>query len=335
MGDIVEVKTEPLRLGVLGAANISGKALYHPVSTNDRVDVVAIAARDRARAEAHAAQHGVAHVEDDYAAVLARDDIDAVFNPLAISLHHPWTLAALEAGKHVLCEKPFASNADQAVEMVAAADRTGLVLVEAFHWRYHPLAARIDELVDLIGGAELIEATFNAAIPESDEVRRSWELSGGALMDLGCYPVQWARFAAGREPIEVEARMCPDTAAGRELVDVETHIDLDFGDGCTGSVHTRMDAGFEAWLTVTGPRGWLRVVNPLAPHMGHSVEHDLGDGPVFETVDGLTTYQHQMEAFVAAVCDGESPPTGGQDSIDTMRIIDRAYISAGLPPRGT
>ncbi len=327
--------TEPLRLGVLGAAKISTNALYYPVSTNDRVDLVAIAARDRSRAESHAAEQGIANVEDDYAAVLARDDVDAVFNPLAISLHHPWTLAALDAGKHVLCEKPFASNADLAVEMVEAADAVGLVLMEAFHWRYHPLAARIGELVEAIGGAQSIEATFSAPIPDSDEVRRSWELSGGALMDLGCYPVQWARFVAGREPVEVAATMRPDTTRGRELVDVETHIDLDFGEGCTATVHTRMDAEFEAWLTVAGPGGRLHVVNPLAPHAGHSIEFDLGDGPVTETVEGLTTYQHQMAAFVAAVCDGEPQPTGGQDSIDTMRVIDQAYISAALPPRGT
>ena len=335
--DAADRPTAPLRLGVLGAANISTKALYEPMQTVDRVELVAIAARDRARAEAHAAEHGIAHVEDDYASLLARDDVDAVFNPLAISLHHPWTLAALAAGKHVLCEKPFASNEAEAREMVAAAEAAGLVLVEAFHWRYHPLADRLAELVAEIGGPTAIRTAFTVPIPERDQVRRTFELSGGALMDLGCYPVQWARFVAGREPVGIEADMVADTAPGRERVDVDTRMRFDFGDGLLAELHTSMADGVDraSWLEVDGLGGSIRVDNPIAPQFGHSITVDRDGATTTEEVAGVTTYHHQMEAFVGAVLDGTPVPTGGADSIATMAIIDECYRSGGLGPRGT
>lgn len=325
-----------LRLGVLGAANISTNALYAPVASVDRVELVAIAARDRSRAEAHAAEHGIEMVVDDYETLVGLDGIDAVFNPLPISLHHRWTIAALEAGKHVLCEKPFASNADEAAEMVAAGHAADRVLVEAFHWRYHPLADRITELVDAIGGPTAIRSAFTVPIREDDEVRRTYELSGGALMDLGCYPVQWARHVAGREPVDIEATMVPDTTPGRERVDVDTRMRFDFGDGLVAELHTAMtaDAPRESYLEVDGPDGTFRVVNPLAPQFGHEVISTIGGETRSEQVAGVTTYHHQMEAFVAAVLDGTPCPTGGEDAIATMRAIDACYTSAGLPIRG-
>ena len=136
-----------IRFGVLGAAQITPAALIAPARAVDGVEVVAVAARDRSRAEAFAAEHSIGRVDDDYQALIDDPDIDAVYNPLPMSLHHPWTIAALRAGKHVLCEKPFAANADEAAEMVTVAEEENRVLVEAFHWRYHPLADRLVEVV--------------------------------------------------------------------------------------------------------------------------------------------------------------------------------------------
>ena len=323
-----------LRIGVLGAAKITANALFAPVADSSSAEVVAIAARSRSRAKAQAQEWSIPHVEDDYAAVIARDDVDAIFVPLAINLHHEWTLAALAAGKHVLCEKPLASNAAQAQEMVDAAAAADRVLMEAFHWRYHPIAARMAELAGAIGGVMRVDAVFCAPIPETDEVRRSWELSGGALMDLGCYPLQWARFLVGEEPSNVSATMTPCTTAGRELVDETSVIDLEFPGGASATLTTSMDR-FEVNLRAEGPDGWFTVSNPLAPHRGHVVEYDLGAGPRQETVGGRSTYHHQLDAFIAAVEDGVVPLTGGVDSVATMTVIDEAYRSAGLPPRGT
>ncbi len=324
-----------LRIGVLGAAGISDKALFIPAAEADGVEVVAIAARDRDRAQAQADQWGIGQVLDTYADVVAHPDVDAIYNPLPISAHHEWTIAAVEAGKHVLCEKPFASNTAEAVEMVEAGNKAGVVLMEAFHWRYHPLAGDIGFVVgsQALGQLQTIDASFSVEIPPTDEVRQSWELSGGALMDLGCYPVQWARYVAGREPAVFAATM----TEGRPNVDIITDIELDFGAGLTGHLHTSMNPGAERanWLKVTGSEGTLRVDNPLAPHMGHKVTLTIGEDVNSYEVEGNSTYGHQLEAFRDAVVDGALIPTGGDDSINTMKVIDAAYVAAGLPIRGT
>lgn len=327
-----------LRLGVLGAAKISKKALYAPAADMHDIEVVAIAARQRNRAEDHAVEHGIDTVHDGYEQLLADPLVDAVYNPLPINLHHRWTVAALEAGKHVLCEKPFASNALEARSMVETADRFGRTLVEAFHWRYHPLAERIRAVLTdgTIGEPEAIDAGFTAHIDARDDVRHSYELSGGALMDLGCYPIQWTRFAGNcldlGEPVVVSAAM----TEGRPKVDVITDVQLAFAGGVNASVTTAMDstATFGAWLAVQGSQGSLHVQNPLAPHVQHDLVITTSAGEHHEQVAGRTTYHHQMEAFVAAVRDGREVPTGGHDAIATMDLIDASYRAADLPLRG-
>jgi len=327
-----------LTIGVLGAAKISGPALLQPALDTNGVRVATIAARDRGRAQAQADEFGIFDVVDSYEAVLA-SDVDAVYNPLPISLHHEWTLAALAAGKHVLCEKPFASNASEAREMVAAADEAGLVLMEAFHWRYHPLAARIAERIVDVGRIDHIEAAFTVEISPDDDVRQSAELSGGALMDLGCYPAQWIRFAGRGEPSVVASMM----VQGRPNVDITTDIDLHFDAGATAHLHTAMHpgCGLKAFLEVQGEHGVVRVDNPIAPHHGHqltfrpAIDGAPSGNEELETVEGNTTYHHQLEAFRDAVVDGVAVPTGGDDAINTMRLIDDAYVAAGLPIRGS
>ncbi len=330
---------QTLTIGVLGAAKISPEALLQPALDTSDVEVRAVAARDRARAEAQAREFNIAQVLDSYEQVL-ESDVDAIYNPLPIHLHRAWTIRALRAGKHVLCEKPFACNAAEAAEMVAVADETGKVLMEAFHWRYHPLAARVRAILNSgeVGAIEFIDAAFTVAIDPADDVRHAFELGGGALMDLGCYPVQWVRFVADAEPTVTAATM----REGRPKVDVVTDIDLAIARGAgeapiRGHIYTAMDAQarFASHLEVRGSEGVLRVENPLAPHSGHElrVTPKRGDART-ETVDGRTTYHHQLEAFRDAVLRGAEFPTGGEDAIATMRFIDAAYETAGLPRRG-
>jgi len=324
--------TTNLTIGVLGAAKISPPALLQPAADTDGVEVTAIAARDRSRAQAQADDFAISQVFGSYDEVLA-SDVDAIYNPLPINLHREWTLKALAAGKHVLCEKPFASNAGEARDMVEAADAAGLVLVEAFHWRYHPLAARIAERVADVGAMSHIEADFSVEISPADDVRQSYELSGGALMDLGCYAAQWIRFVGAGEPTVTAASM----VQGRPKVDITTTIDMVFPDGVTAHLSTGMHPGVErgASLTVTGDAGVLHVVNPIAPHSGHQLTFTPAGGePQHEVIEGRTTYHHQIEAFRDAVVDGVAAPTGGADAIATMELIDAAYLAAGLPRRG-
>ena len=212
-----------MRLGILGAAGITERALLEPAAVVDGVEAWAVAARDPERAKAYAAEHGIPKVFDTYDELLSEPSIDAVYVPLANSLHAEWAIAAVQSGKHVLCEKPLASNAQQAAEVVAAATACGKLIVEAFHWRYHPMAERMLELGRAIAPLTEVEASFSVAIP-SDDVRYDLELAGGALMDLGCYCVHMLRTLTGAEPTVLEA----EGVEGPRGIDVSMTASLRF-----------------------------------------------------------------------------------------------------------
>ena len=181
----------PIRIGILGAARIAPKALVEPATTMSMVEVTRVAARDQDRAQAFADEHGIAGVSATYRDVIEADDVDVVYNPLPMSLHAEWTIAALRAGKHVFCEKPFASNATEAAEMVRVANETGLVLGEAFHYRYHPMFLRIlaEVASGRLGTIERVDGVFNVPINRTNakgllDIRWDYAASGGSLMDL-------------------------------------------------------------------------------------------------------------------------------------------------------
>lgn len=322
----------PLRFGILGAARIAPRALIEPAKESARVEVISVAARDPDRVRVFADEHGIARVETSYDALVNSAEVDAVYVALPNAAHVDWSIRALRAGKHVLCEKPLASNAGEAVEMVRAAREHGRVLMEAFHYRYHPLAHRI---VEIVRGGELghlrdVAATFTVAIAPTD-IRFDATLAGGALMDLGCYTVHWVRTLAG-EPQVVSAR----ATVAAPGIDVTTTAELVFPGQVTGRIHCSMAEGTElrARLEVRCERGTLVAQNPLAPQFGYRLIVDAETGERPETVAGGTSYGHQLEAFLDAVRDGLGPITSGQDSIANMQTIDAIYRAAGLEPRG-
>ena len=179
-----------LRFGILGAARIAPKALVAPVRQSERACLTAVAARDRERARHFAQEHGIPGCDGSYEALLRREDVNAVYIALPASLHAPWTLAALEANKHVLCEKPFAGNAGDATRMVAAAGEHNRVLMEAMHYRFHPLAERIRAILASgeIGQVIHVDAVFDAPIRDTSDIRHTFALGGGAMMDLAVTP---------------------------------------------------------------------------------------------------------------------------------------------------
>jgi predicted dehydrogenase len=192
----------PLRVGVLGAARITPMALLAPARRVGEATIVAVAARDAERARRFARRHDVPRVHDTYEALLADPEIEAVYNPLPNSLHAAWTTRALAAGKHVLSEKPVASNAAEAEAMAAAARGSGLVLMEAFHYRYHALFARTREILRAgeLGRVDRLQAHFCIPLLRPRDIRYRADLAGGALMDTGCYAVHWLRHTAKAEP---------------------------------------------------------------------------------------------------------------------------------------
>ncbi|MCP4003919.1 MAG: Gfo/Idh/MocA family oxidoreductase [bacterium] len=324
-----------LSFGILGAARIAPRALIQPCLDDDRAAIVSVASRDRKRAEAFAREHSIPEVSRDYDALLEREDIDAVYNALPASLHAPWTLAALRAGKHVLCEKPFALNASQAQEMVDCAQETGRTLVEAFHYRYHPLTARLIEICRSgeLGTISHIDAAFSVPIPNQADIRYQVALGGGGTMDLGCYPIHLLRSLIGEEP-EVLAASAKQDPPG---IDVEMEAQLRFPSGITARMYCAMlpETSRGATIKLSGSRAELEVVNPFAPHLGHRVRLSTGSRTREESVESKTTYHHQLDAFIEAVRSAEPALTSGADSIANMRVIDSIYAAAGLPARGS
>lgn len=319
----------PLRIGILGAARIAPEAMIKPARATGVAVVAAVAARDRGRAETYAAEHDIPAVAEDYAALIADPEIDAIYNALPPSRHADLTIAALAAGKPVLCEKPFAMSAAEAAAMVEAARRHGQVLMEAFHYRYHPLFGRVLEIVGSgeIGQLRRMKAVFSTSIAETaDELRYDPALGGGALMDLGTYCLHWVRTLAGAEPRVVEAT----SMLGASGVDISTRATLAFPLGVSAEIVCDMAGTVRATLAVEGSAGSLRVVNPLAPQLGHMLEvAPEGQAIRQETVTRAPTYDFQLRAFVDAVR-GRSPAvTGGDDAVAQMQLLDAVRAAAG------
>jgi predicted dehydrogenase len=324
-----------LRIGVLGAARIAPNALIRPARDVDEVTVAAVAARDEARARAFAAKHGIARTLPDYRALVDDPALDAVYIPLPNGLHAHWTRAALAAGKHVLCEKPFSANADEAREVAAAQAGTGLVVLEAFHYRYHPLAERVIAIArDELGPIRRVETNMCFPLPRFGDIRYQYDLAGGALMDAGCYALHFLRQLAPDEPTVTSARvrkMARDPRVDRAMV-----VDLRFPDGAVGRATTSMWSRrlLNISARVVGERGEARVMNFVAPQYFHRLTSTVDGRRRSERVAGEATYTYQLRAFAAAVRGEPTNLTPVSDSIATMTLIDAAYDAAGLPRRG-
>jgi predicted dehydrogenase len=321
-----------VRIGLLGASKISRGAVIEPARVIPGTDVTRLAARDAERARAFAEEHGVAGVEADYAALVASDAVDLVYNGLPPSGHAEWTIRALQAGKHVLCEKPFAMNADEVAAMLAAEAASDAILIEAFHHRYHPLWHRLVELFTAgkIGDILEVEAMFDAPIPYSPgELRYDRALGGGAMMDLGCYPLHWARTVCASEPRVVSASADWHPSG----VDITMRAELEFPGGVMARISSSMDENrvqdYKATLAVVGTAGRIDVANPLAPHAGHELRIETNGKVAVEEVPGNSTYHHQLEWTLDAIAGSKAPLTGGDDSLGTMRAIDAIYSAAG------
>jgi predicted dehydrogenase len=325
----------PLRIGILGAARIAPMALIRPARAVPEAQIVAVAARDPERARRFAAKHGVPRVAASYDALIEDPELDAVYNPLPNGLHCEWTLRALRAGKHVLCEKPIAANAGEAEQMARAAQDCGRELVEAFHWRYHPLAARMRELVrgGALGEVQRVEASMCIPLPLPGDIRYRFDLGGGATMDTGCYAINLVRFLAEAEPSVTSVQVRRSSPE----VDRWMRAELAFEDGRSGRVECSL---FSAKLLsvrarVIGSRGELDVFNPVAPHLYHRLRVRSDGETRSERVRGDATYTHQLRAFVAHVRGGERMSTDARDAVSNMRVIDAVYDGAGMRRRGT
>jgi len=317
-----------LRLGLLSTANINRK-LVTGARLVDEVDVVAVASRDQGRAAEHAAELGVERALGSYDALLEDPDVDAVYISLPNSMHVEWSIRALEAGKHVLCEKPLARAVEPVERAFDAADSSGRVLAEAFMWRHHPQAKRLVEVLPRVGELRVVRAHFSFALDSLDpasNIRLSGELEGGALMDVGCYCVSAARLVAG-EPV---------TVMGQE---VSEEVDLRFVATMQmpGDVLAHFDCGVDtadrAELEVVGSEGALLLHDPF-----HSLEPVIevhaADGSV-ESVEAERDdpYACELRDFAAAAAGERRPLLDRADAVGQARAIAALYESAARGAR--
>ena len=302
--------------------------------------MAAVAARDKSRADAFALRHGIPAAYGSYEDMLADPDIDAIYNPLPNSLHGPWTLRAIAAGKHVLCEKPFASNADEAAQVADAAAASGLVVMEAMHYRYHPLTRRLSELVAELGPVQHLQCWTSFAIKDPDDIRYDFDLGGGALMDGGCYAIDCLRLLGERtEPALGDrgarrpgARLPPAGARRRWRT-------ARWPSGWPSPAGRRAGSSPRSpWTASSGPTctrsardGQVRLENFIFAHRGRLVATKNGSVVADEQGGGDSTYVGQLRAFAAAIAAGgrPGPDIGGERRGD--HAPDRRRVPRGRP----
>ncbi|KAJ7766203.1 NAD(P)-binding protein [Mycena metata] len=343
---------KPLKFGILGAAAIAPDALLTPVKSHPEAVVHAVAARDKARAGAFAKKHGIAKAYGSYQELIDDPEIDAIYNPLPNGLHYEWTMKALAGGKHVLLEKPCVNTAEEARKMFQLADAKGLVLLEAFHYRFHPANHRIKAIIDSgeLGAVKSTKTslTFPAGLFKTDDIRYNYSLGGGALMDMGSYTVSSMRYFTGQNPTQV-------LSAKHELanpqIDRRTEATFALPGSITSTIVCDLGMPWKFKLipsmpdlnaVITCEKGDIKVTNYIAPTAYHSITVTAGGKRRVEkayTFPDLgepwwTTYRYQLEEFVNKV---KGRPTRtwitAEDSIQNMAAIESVYAKSGLGSR--
>lgn len=330
---MVGLREDPVRWGVLGAARIAVRKVIPAIQASPCGTVVAIGSRDTARAGSAASALGIARAYGSYDEVLGDPEVEAVYVPLPNHLHVPWSIRALEAGKHVLCEKPVGLTAAEAETLVAARDRTGLLAQEAFVVRTHPRWRAVHALVEAgrIGAPRQVAAQFSFFNEDPANVRNIAAIGGGSLLDIGCYPVTLSRWLLGREPVRVLAAMDRDPRFGTDRL---TSAILDFGEAhavFTCSTQAAMRQRFE----IVGTLGRIEVEIPFGapPDRPTRVVLDPGQdllGTAADTVEFETCDQYGVltDGFAAAVRGFGPLAVPLEDAARNMRVLDALARSA-------
>lgn len=325
----------PLRIGILGTARIADLAVLGPARLLG-ARLVAVAARDRRRAETWAAANGVERVLDDYEAVINDPEVEAIYNPLPNSLHAPWNAAALGAGKHVLTEKPFAANAEEARQVHELARRSDRIVFEGFHYAYHPIFSRLLELISdgTIGELTHFHVAMEMPSPAADDLRWSWSLAGGAFMDLGCYCVHAIRLlAASQGGVPTLLHAAAGERAGLAQIDEWATATFRLPSGAQGTARANMDGPWNFSITATGSGGRIHLPDFLHTNDDDRLIVTTDEGERVEHLGALSTYTYQLDAFTRAIRRGQPYLTTTSDSVATMELVDGCYRGAGLRPR--
>ena len=316
-----------LRWGILSTANIGRAAVIPAIQGSKNGEVAAVASRDAKKGAEFAALLGIPRSYGTYEAFLEDPDIDAVYIPLPNSLHYEWTIKAARAGKHVLCEKPLALNASQCLEMNAAAKESGVLLMEAFMYRFHP---RTEAAIDLVRSGTLgklgfIQASFTFKVTRPDNIRLSSGLGGGSLMDVGSYCVNISRTLAGEEPQEVQAH-ASWTNSG---VDNQMIGSLIFSSGCMAQIDCGFTMPRRETYTVAGTEGYMNIPAAFLPGKGDTLLQEFHDRRIVQhTFSGCDEYQLMVEHFADCIQKGLTPRYSVLEAAANMKVIEALNQSA-------
>jgi xylose dehydrogenase (NAD/NADP) len=315
-----------MRWGILGTARIN-RRIIPAMRLARRSELVAIASRDRARAESYASEWSIPRAVAGYQTLLDSPDIDAVYIPLPNTDHVPWTLAAIAAGKHVLCEKPIALTPADIDRIATAATAAKVIVEEGFMYRHEPLTARVQSLVNdgAVGTVRAIVSGFTFALDPGTNIRLVQELGGGALWDVGSYPVTYAQLLTGHEPKMVfgSAHWHP---AG---VDEEFMGLLRFHEGPTANIYAGFRAAYRTWLEILGSDGGLTVPNPFRPGPLETLELERNGSIESIPVTGSPEiFVREIEDFTASVLDGAPPVVSLAESRRTVSTLVALHASA-------
>lgn len=322
------VNASTVRWGVLSTANIGRAAVNPAIQGSSNGELVAVASRDGDSARSFAESHGIPDSYGSYQALLDAPDIDAVYIPLPNSMHLEWTLKALGAGKHVLCEKPLALDVAECEEMIAAAEDAGRILMEAFMYRFHPRFERAASLINggAIGELRTLRSAFTFKLTNPANIRFDASLGGGSLMDVGCYCVNVIRTLANAEPVEVQA------SANWSDSGVDDHMAgiLRFENGVLGHFDCSLSLERREFFEAAGTEGTLLVDDAFVPGKGDvSIEERRGrKGAKEHLVAGVDEYQQMVEHFADCVISGKAPRYGAQEAAANMAAITALYASA-------
>jgi xylose dehydrogenase (NAD/NADP) len=314
-----------LNWGLLSTARIN-RALIKPLRASKRTRLLGVASRRISSAQAFAREWDIPRACGSYEELLADPEIDVIYNPLPNHLHAEWTIKALRAGKHVLCEKPLALSLEEVDAMIAASQESGRILTEAFMYRHHPQTLKVKELVDsgALGDLQLIKGAFTFTVKRQDDFRLIREMGGGSIWDVGCYPISYARMIVGEEPAEVFGWQVEGLGGS----DVSFVGQMKFGNG----VHAQFDSGFKSPLRsrieIVGSFAVLDIPNPFKP--GLQTEMTITRDGVKETmkVQGQELYLGEVEDMCDAVLDGKPPRISLADSRGNVAAILRLLESA-------
>ena len=320
---------DAVRWGIISTAAIAETAFVPAVNQTRRGELVAVASRSREKAETFAATHGIPRVFDDYASLLASDEIDAVYNPLPNTMHREWTEAAAANGKHVFCEKPLATTAADAEAMVCACAQAGVVFFEAFVFLYHPQTLRLRQLLDegVIGELLQLSAHMIYAIARpTDNIRMNRDIGGGSLYDGGSYPITFSRFAFAEEPCGIQSTCVIDPDYG---VDTRASLLLEFPGGRTASIQAGFDAHGGQGAMLMGSEGAIEVSRPYHPAEQSSfVIRTRNCEETVEFDNGVVPFTPAIERFHDCVLDGVEPRLTAANAVGTLKVIESVLAAA-------